>query len=52
MPCMQNHWDLCIPETDKEMFFDSELPPDFQQVLEKWRYYTGERSNEAVSKAP
>jgi 23S rRNA pseudouridine1911/1915/1917 synthase len=32
------------PETNKEMFFDSELPPDFQQVLEKWRNYTGERN--------
>jgi 23S rRNA pseudouridine1911/1915/1917 synthase len=27
------------PETGKEMFFDSELPADFQQLLEKWRGY-------------
>jgi 23S rRNA pseudouridine1911/1915/1917 synthase len=31
------------PETNKEMFFDSELPDDFRQLLEKWRNYTGER---------
>lgn len=31
------------PETNKEMFFDSELPPDFQQLLEKWRGYTADR---------
>jgi 23S rRNA pseudouridine1911/1915/1917 synthase len=27
------------PETGKEMFFDSELPNDMQQVIEKWRSY-------------
>jgi 23S rRNA pseudouridine1911/1915/1917 synthase len=27
------------PETGKEMFFDSELPADFRQLLEKWREY-------------
>jgi 23S rRNA pseudouridine1911/1915/1917 synthase len=27
------------PETGKEMFFDSELPADFQRLLEKWRGY-------------
>jgi 23S rRNA pseudouridine1911/1915/1917 synthase len=32
------------PDTNKEMFFDSELPPDFQQLLEKWRGYTGGRN--------
>ena len=32
------------PETNKEMFFDSELPADFRQVLDKWRGYTGERN--------
>jgi len=31
------------PETNREMFFDSELPDDFRQLLEKWRNYTGER---------
>jgi 23S rRNA pseudouridine1911/1915/1917 synthase len=31
------------PETGKEMFFDSELPADMQQLLEKWRHYIGER---------
>jgi 23S rRNA pseudouridine1911/1915/1917 synthase len=34
------------PETRKEMFFDSELPDDFQQLLEKWRGYTGDRNRE------
>jgi 23S rRNA pseudouridine1911/1915/1917 synthase len=32
------------PETNKEMFFDSELPKDFQQLLEKWRNYTADRN--------
>lgn len=27
------------PHTGKEMFFDSDLPSDMQQVLEKWRKY-------------
>lgn len=27
------------PTTGKEMFFRKELPPDFQNVLEKWRRY-------------
>jgi 23S rRNA pseudouridine1911/1915/1917 synthase len=31
------------PETNREMCFDSELPSDFQQLLEKWRGYTAER---------
>ncbi|MBN2275338.1 MAG: RluA family pseudouridine synthase [Bacteroidales bacterium] len=31
------------PGTNKEMFFDSDLPDDFQQVLGKWRGYTKER---------
>ena len=30
---------LVHPETKKEMFFESELPEDFKQVLEKWRGY-------------
>jgi 23S rRNA pseudouridine1911/1915/1917 synthase len=29
------------PDDGKEMFFDSELPEDFVQVLEKWRTYSG-----------
>lgn len=28
------------PTTRKSMFFDSELPEDFQAVVEKWRRYT------------
>jgi 23S rRNA pseudouridine1911/1915/1917 synthase len=32
------------PMTNKEMHFDSELPADFRQVLEKWHSYTGERN--------
>ena len=27
------------PTTEKEMFFDTELPADMQQVIEKWRNY-------------
>jgi 23S rRNA pseudouridine1911/1915/1917 synthase len=27
------------PESGKQMFFDTELPPDMQQVIEKWRNY-------------
>lgn len=28
------------PGTGKEMFFDSELPPDMEQLIEKWRIYS------------
>jgi len=31
------------PTTRKEMFFDSELPEDMQQVVEKWRRYADNR---------
>jgi 23S rRNA pseudouridine1911/1915/1917 synthase len=34
------------PETRERMFFDSELPGDMQQVIEKWRKYTGDRNGE------
>jgi len=27
------------PETEKEIFFDTELPDDIRQVIEKWRNY-------------
>lgn len=27
------------PVTNKELFFEAPLPPDFQQLLEKWRAY-------------
>jgi 23S rRNA pseudouridine1911/1915/1917 synthase len=27
------------PKTNKEMFFDSPLPDDMQQVIDKWRNY-------------
>jgi 23S rRNA pseudouridine1911/1915/1917 synthase len=27
------------PVTNKELFFEAPLPPDFQQLLEKWRSY-------------
>lgn len=33
------------PETDEEMFFESELPQDIQETVEKWRTYTGGRDN-------
>lgn len=29
------------PATKKEMFFESELPDDMKQVIEKWRKYVG-----------
>lgn len=32
------------PTTGKDMFFDSEIPEDMQQVIEKWRIYSGNRS--------
>jgi 23S rRNA pseudouridine1911/1915/1917 synthase len=27
------------PTTDEDLLFDSELPPDFKAVVEKWRHY-------------
>jgi 23S rRNA pseudouridine1911/1915/1917 synthase len=27
------------PETEKEIFFDTELPDDIRLVIEKWRNY-------------
>jgi 23S rRNA pseudouridine1911/1915/1917 synthase len=34
------------PRSGKELSFDSELPEDMQQVIEKWRTYTSGRPNE------
>ncbi|MFC2138399.1 RluA family pseudouridine synthase [Bacteroidota bacterium] len=34
------------PKTKKEMFFESELPDDMIQVIEKWRIYTSNREME------
>jgi 23S rRNA pseudouridine1911/1915/1917 synthase len=34
------------PATGEKMFFDSELPEDMTQVIEKWRRYTGGRTGE------
>ncbi|MFT5385174.1 MAG: 23S rRNA pseudouridine1911/1915/1917 synthase [Saprospiraceae bacterium] len=31
------------PKTGEQMFFESELPEDFQSVLDKWRNYVGGR---------
>jgi len=31
------------PKTNKEILFESELPQDMQQVIEKWRKYVGGR---------
>jgi 23S rRNA pseudouridine1911/1915/1917 synthase len=31
------------PETGEEMYFNSELPADMKQVIEKWRYYLSNR---------
>ena len=33
------------PRTKKEMYFDSELPDDFQAVLEKWRNYVSDQKS-------
>lgn len=37
---------LIHPTTGKEMFFESEVPHDMQQLLEKWRKYTGGREED------
>ncbi len=34
------------PFTGNEMYFESDMPADMQQLLEKWRKYTGGRENE------
>jgi len=34
------------PSTGKEIFFDSELPQDMQEVLDKWRRYISDKKNE------
>ena len=34
------------PKTNKEMFFESDLPEDMLTVIEKWRKYTGARMDE------
>lgn len=31
------------PQTRKEMYFESELPDNFRQVIEKWRSYTQDK---------
>ena len=34
------------PYTGEEMFFDSELPEDMEEVIDRWRRYTGGRTGE------
>jgi 23S rRNA pseudouridine1911/1915/1917 synthase len=34
------------PSTGKNIFFDSELPQDMQEVLDKWRRYISDKKNE------
>jgi 23S rRNA pseudouridine1911/1915/1917 synthase len=34
------------PVTGQEMYFESQLPDDMQQVIEKWRRYLGGRTGE------
>lgn len=34
------------PDTNEEMYFESELPADMQEVIEKWRSYIGGRDEE------
>ncbi len=36
------------PITEKELFFDSELPQDMQTVIEKWRKYVSDKKNECT----
>ena len=33
------------PATNEEMFFDTELPTDMEQVIEKWRKYVSTIGN-------
>lgn len=35
------------PQTGKEMFFESPIPPDMKEVIEKWRIYIGSREKES-----
>jgi len=37
---------LLHPTTEQPLFFDSELPPDFTSVLEKWRNYAKHKGGE------
>ncbi|NTW31661.1 MAG: RNA pseudouridine synthase, partial [Bacteroidetes bacterium] len=34
------------PGTEKNVFFDSELPYDMQTVIDKWRKYISDKKNE------
>ena len=34
------------PSTGEKMFFDTPMPDDMQQVIEKWRKYVGYAENE------
>jgi 23S rRNA pseudouridine1911/1915/1917 synthase len=34
------------PSTGKEMFFDSEIAPDMQALIERWKTYSASRNNE------
>lgn len=34
------------PASSKYIFFDSELPPDMQTIIEKWRRYISDKKNE------
>ena len=34
------------PVTGKELIFDTDLPDDMKEVLDKWRRYTGSREDE------
>jgi len=36
------------PESKKEVFFDSEIPTNFQLLLEKWRKFSGEASSDRI----
>jgi 23S rRNA pseudouridine1911/1915/1917 synthase len=34
------------PETRQDMYFESDLPPDMQGLLHKWRNYTESRTSD------
>jgi len=36
------------PETGRDLFFDSGLPPDMQRLITQWRNYTGSRGSLSI----
>jgi len=48
MPYMPNRLALFIQQAAKQLFFDSDLPQDMQNLIEKWRNYTSSRNPEEI----